>query len=63
MRQFLAYIFGSRFIYKVAFEKSEVENHKEFCEKQNFNIYLNNIDGTPLITLERAILYENETSP
>lgn len=56
-RQFLAYAFGESFAYFVTFENSGVENHKEFCEKQRFDIEIYNLDGpmSPLITLERAI--------
>jgi hypothetical protein len=62
-RQLLAYALSEGFSYSVVFENLGVENAKEFCEQQSFDIYLINLDLSGLIVLRRAIKYENATSP
>ena len=62
-RQLLAYALSEGFSYSVVFENLGVENAKEFCEQQSFDIYLINLDLSGLIDLRRAIKYENATSP
>jgi hypothetical protein len=54
-RQLLAYVLSEKFSYTVTFENLGVENSKEFCEQQSFDIHLINLDLSRLITLRQAI--------